>query len=75
MVYCKIVIHLFFNGPAIPFNSVQYPIINFSKQSVTTFHFIELPRNNIHQVLGSCVFWARKFCAPTKNAPMKSQMV
>ena len=47
MVYCKIVIHLFFNGPAIPFNSVPYPIINFSKQSVTTFHFIEHPRNNI----------------------------
>ena len=26
----------------------------------------------LHQVLGSCVFWARKFCAPTKNAPIKS---
>ena len=27
------------------------------------------------QVFASCVFWARKFCAPTKNAPMKSEMV
>ena len=31
-------------------------------------------KSELHQVLASCVFWARKFCAPTKNAPIKSKL-